>query len=63
MSNKITIEVTLKITVDVDAWAHTYGLSVNTAEVDACNYVPQLVRDAVGELPQVSTEHTLTLEE
>lgn len=68
MPNKITLDVTFKITVDLEKWADTYGLAHTTtaredAEADARDYVPTLVRDAVSrQLAVGDFPHTLTLE-
>lgn len=63
MPEKITITVPVKITVDLDAWATTYGLaSVGLAALDAHNHIPHLIREHVGTLPHIAHEHTLTLE-
>lgn len=47
------IKVTLEFNVDPDVWANEYGLDADDAKTDARNFVSQLVREYVGELPHV----------
>lgn len=49
------IKVTLEFNVDPDVWANEYGLDADDAKADARDFVPQLVREYVGEMSHVQS--------
>jgi hypothetical protein len=47
MANTVTINVTVPVTVDLEMWALSYGMSTEEAQADAAEHVPNLVIETV----------------
>ncbi len=55
--NTMKARIVLRLEVDLEAWANTYGLSLDEARGDAREHLGALVLDAVENLSHITQEN------